>query len=184
MKKLTLLFLVLFSSIFSYAQSDSLSRLKVNKNEIKFNIFYSIIGKLEIPEISYERLLEDQASVGISLAGRNRAYEIDYMITPHLRYYFPKTHQTFFLELSVAYLRSKHELGHDFHGGAYEGVPREKMMNNGAIGGAIGLKYLFSKYFSMDMYVGLGRIVNEDKRDSYRPMFAYPRIGIALGPRF
>lgn len=180
MKKLSLLILILLSTTFTYAQTDSLLRF----NELKLNLFYSIIGKLEFPEITYERLIEKQASAGISVAGRNREYKIDYMITPHFRYYFPKTHKTFFVELNIVFLRAIEKLGHDFNGPAFQNTPREKMANNGGIGGAFGLKFLFSKSFVMDAYFGFGKIMFEDKRDSYQSMFVYPRIGIALGPRF
>ncbi|MES2652663.1 MAG: DUF3575 domain-containing protein [Bacteroidota bacterium] len=184
MKKLTLLLLCLVWISLTYAQTDSLSKPKIKANELKLNLLYSVIGKFELPEITYERLMENQASIGISVAGRNREYKIDYMITPHFRYYFPKTHKTFFLELNVVLLRAVDKLGHDLHGPSYQNTPREKMANNGGVGGAFGLKLMFSKSFVMDAYFGLGKILAEDKRDEYQSMFAYPRIGIAFGPRF
>ena len=87
--------LLLATTNFAFAQTDTLA-IKLKKplettgangnNELKLNLIYAIAG---FPELTYERIIKDDMSVGVSvLVGLEKKSEYAFGIIPHYRIYF------------------------------------------------------------------------------------------------
>ncbi len=167
--KVSLALLFLFSSISLLAQENldegNLGTEKIDlpkKNELKNNIGSLVFGA---PELSYERLIWDESSLGISVGYYSFvATSYDWLITPYHRVYFgKKSHDGFFVETNTAIFidtdDSKADLG---------------------IGAAIGFKMVTDKLWLFEIYAGGGRTLLEN----INRLDGYPRLAIQLGKRF
>mgnify|MGYP003483914672 FL=1 len=79
MKKLITI-LAVFCSTLTFSQSEN--------NEFKVNILYTAIG---MPELSYERLISDNSSVGASVAfslDKKEDMDLRFSFTPYYRMFF------------------------------------------------------------------------------------------------
>src|SRR5690606_30691751 len=93
MKKQAILFVVLLVSLSVFSQKThrvmgwKISR-DIPQNELKLNLGTSIFGSF--PEISYERILNTDISVGASLgAALDRdIYPTHFLLTPYFRWFF------------------------------------------------------------------------------------------------
>lgn len=87
MKKNLLMLLLLCSTIAALAQESKKEDEKViGNNEIRLNLLNTIIG---IPEISYERLFNDNSGAGLSvLVGIDDNTEYKFGVIPYYRVYF------------------------------------------------------------------------------------------------
>ena len=157
MKKLILLF-TFFASSIGYSQQ-----------EIKLDIADALV--IRSLEFSYESYLSSESSFGISalfnLAKEdiNFRYNEDMMITPYYRHYFT-TNETW-----------------NFFGEGFVGINSGKengaKYTDGALGVAIGTKYIAAGGLVIDLYGGVGR--NLFGTDS--PVLV-PRVGLNVGFRF
>jgi len=141
MKKLffTLTFL---TSIYSQAQQ-----------EIKLDLFDALA--LKTIEITYEKYLDDQSSVGISgmINFEKNSADFNYnekrSITPFFRHYFTTDSQwNFFGEGFFSYNFGEKEIEMNGAPNAYEDY------TDGALGVAIGTKYISEKGMTIDIYAG------------------------------
>jgi hypothetical protein len=167
MKKIVLLIALLMGSL-GFAQQ-----------EIKLDIADALI--IRSLEFSYENYLTNESSIGVSalfnLAKQttNFRYNENTMITPYYRHYFTTDSEWNFF-------------GEGFFGinsGRYEvldngdsGVKYEKY-TDGALGVAVGTKYIASGGLVIDVYGGIGR----NLFGSNSPILV-PRIGLNVGWRF
>jgi len=165
MKKILVVFLLLISSL-GYSQQ-----------EIKLDIADALI--IRSLEFSYEKYLSDTSSFGVSaqfnLAKQDVTfrYNENLMITPYYRHYFTTNEQwNFFGEGFVGINSGKKESVSD--SGVYD-----LKYTDGALGVAVGTKYIAEGGLVIDGYVGLGR--NLFGTDS--PVIV-PRIGLNIGWRF
>jgi hypothetical protein len=136
-------------------------------NEIKLNMGYLIGG---IAEISYERILSDESSAGISVAAVfDDSIDFEYLIIPYYRFYFGrKRNAGFFFEANAAYFTEQ-----------TDNTPVRSESGLG-LGLAVGGKFLTKKGWILELVGGLGRnFVNEDIISG-----VYPRVGISVGKRF
>lgn len=160
MKKLILLFAI-FSVITLNAQE---TEKPVSKNEVKLNLGYLLLG---LPELSYERILNDDSSVGMSVAfSIDSDVDINYMLTPYYRFFFGKKPSAgFFIEANGAVFSeeyySKNEVG-------------------AGLGVALGGKFISKNNWTGELLLGAGRTLANSKNTSE----AYPRIGVTIGKRF
>lgn len=175
MKKILSLILGL-SSMWSYSQIDG-------KNEIKANIPYALAG---FPEISYERLIDNTASVGISAAYSFQTIEKipwPWIITPYYRLYFggdetkPKA-ASFFVEANA--IAAKQYVTKDVYG-SMEPKGTGYYINFGC-GAAMGIKVLTKQGVFFEFFGGASRVFNVDSSTNMREFF--PRAGINCGKRF
>ncbi|MCZ4222734.1 hypothetical protein [Pedobacter rhodius] len=186
------IFMVNFTTAF--AQTDSLSKsIKAKSdaighggnNEIRINLLYTVIG---IPEVTYERLLEDNMGVGISVAVRLTDENVfgsrfNYIITPHYRLYFgSKKANGFFIEGNAGVVSYKES---DYSSLAYTSYPPnfdysvfDKNYTKLGLGVAGGAKFLTRNGFLGEAYLGLGRVFGSQSID------VYPRFGLSIGKRF
>jgi len=167
MKKIVLIF-TLFISSFGFAQQ-----------ELKLDIADALI--IRSIEFSYEKYVTDESSIGVSalfnLAKQSTdfRYNENTMITPYYRHYFTTDSQwNLFGEGFFGINSGKYEVPDN--GGS--GVSYEKY-TDGALGIAIGTKYIASGGLVIDVYGGIGR----NLFGSNSPVLV-PRIGLSIGWRF
>lgn len=164
MKKATILFLLLLMSIGLFAQNqDQEFKSSLKLNELKINLPLAIFGSF--PEISYERILNSDISVGAAMGVRFADdYDLKFALTPHFRWFFggnnssmQKVAAGFFIEANGSVF-TKSEVG-------------------AGLGLAIGWKLITKNNWAGEIFLGGGRdFVNSSK--------AYPRVGISIGRRF
>ena len=145
------------------------------RNEIKLNGFYTLVG---IPEFSYERILDEETSVGISAAVSIESdLQWQWGITPYYRWFFSKkAGEGLFIEGHANVFESEYD--------DYWGVPSwpytGPFKEIGAGGGfALGYKMTSSGGWVGELYAGAGRNFLADRAER-----AYPRLGFIIGRRF
>jgi hypothetical protein len=165
MKKNILLF-TLFIGSFGFAQQ-----------EIKLDIGDAIV--IRGLEFSYERYLTDNSSFGVSALfnlekeGVTFRYNENMVITPYYRHYFTTNEQlNFFGEGFFGINSGKKEAIKD--SGDYD-----VKFTDGALGVAVGAKYIASGGLVIDFYGGVGR----NLFGSNSPILL-PRVGLNIGWRF
>ncbi|QCX39659.1 DUF3575 domain-containing protein [Aureibaculum algae] len=191
MKKL--LIISLFSlTLISFAQEDSDS---IRRNELKVNVF-NLIG-LKVIDFSYEHLLDEQSSVGVSfffnlkdneLSDFEDVFELYYneklAVTPYYRYNFLNRYtRAFFIEGFGMY-----NVQENFNNSGYENEydpvveDYEATSNNFAIGVSVGGKFVSGKGFVFEIYGGFGRNLYTSN-DNIATDFVR-RVGASIGFRF
>jgi hypothetical protein len=185
MKKQILLIIAMLVSLASFSQkTHRVMGWKVSRdlpqNELKLNLGTTIFGSF--PEVTYERILDSDISVGASLgfALDKELYPVNLALIPYVRWFFgggaenlQKYGAGFFIEANGA-LFSKDTNETDFQNGAYVSFSEN---NAGAgLGLALGWKYLTRNNWVGEVYFGAGRDFANDG--------AYPRLGISIGKRF
>lgn len=164
MKKLILISIFL-SSTFGWAQQ-----------EIKVDLFDALVFKTF--EISFEHYLNEESSIGLSALFNSETngdlnYNEKKMFTPYFRQYFnANVPWNFFGELFFGINSGDKNLGLD-------GANITKSYTDGALGIAIGTKYLSKRGLVIDIYGGLGRNLFK----SYSPAIV-PRVGLNVGYHF
>jgi hypothetical protein len=167
MKKIVLIS-TLFISSFGFAQQ-----------ELKLDIADALI--IRSIEFSYEKYLTDESSIGISALfnlaeqSTNFRYNENTMITPYYRHYFTTNSQwNLFGEGFLGINSGKYEVINNGN----QQISYEKY-TDGALGIAVGAKYIASGGLTIDFYGGLGR----NLFGSNSPVIV-PRIGLNVGWRF
>lgn len=167
MKKFILVFTLCIGS-FGFAQQ-----------EIKLDIADALV--IRSLEFSYEKYVTDESSFGISALFNLAKQEVTFrynenmMITPYYRHYFTTNKQwNFFGEGFVGINSGKYKVPN--LGGS--GVLYEKY-TDGALGVAVGTKYIASGGLIIDLYGGVGR----NLFGTESPVLV-PRVGLNIGWRF
>ena len=165
MKKLVIL-ITLFISSFGFAQQ-----------ELKIDVANALV--IKSLSFSYESYISDESSFGVSALFNLAKQEADFrynentMLTPYYRHYFTTNSQW-------------NLFGEGFFGlnfGKYEapntdGTTSFKKYTDGALGVAVGTKYVASGGLTIDVYGGVGR----NLFSSNSPVIV-PRIGLNVGWR-
>lgn len=194
MKNLILaLLLILTNNLFAQKSDDN---QPIKKHELKFDVFNTIAFKA--PAISYEYLLNEESSIGIS--GLINLYEDDndgehfidltpeynekYMITPYYRRFFSrKPAWGFFIEGFGMINKQEKTITQSFID-SNSNVTYKKTLetsNNFAMGIAVGGKFVTNKGFTFEFFGGLGR--NIATSNSKIATEVVPRLGILVGYR-
>ena len=165
MKKIILIF-TLFISSFTFSQS-----------EIKLDIADALV--IRSLEFSYESYLSEESSFGISALFNLAKQDVDFrynenvVITPFVRHYFStESLWNFFGELFLAYNTGDQD-------SVVNGFPVSDNYSDGALGLAVGYKYISPGGFTVDIHGGAGR--NLFSKESPRVV---PRIGVNIGYQF
>lgn len=179
MKKIIPLFILLLCSISIIAQKNENSL----NNEIKFNVPLAIYG---LPELSYERIVEDNMGLGVSVSfAVDKAYNYNTdkgiqhraIICPFYRLYFgQKRAAGFYIEGNMALSHQKELNTPDFSTGT--NIPKNTISTGFGFGAAVGIKLLARNGFTGDFYGGWGRLFGENIINGY------PRLGICIGKKF
>lgn len=164
----------LISIIFScvqlcLAQTADLKNGKTS-NEIKLNLAHAVF--LEAVEISYERLIGQKSTLGLSLGypwSIHGNYRFDFQAIPYYRFHFGrKRAKGFFLEGHLA-----------FYSEETDPFARESVFGLGT-GIAFGQKFVINGVWIIEAYLGGGiNHINTDKINN-----GYPRFGLSIGKRF
>lgn len=182
MKKITIALLSALTvfSVFAQSQDSNEDDSLAKRNEIKLNLPLTIFASY--PEISYERILNTDISVGASLAvglDKERA-PMDFAFTPYCRWFFggnrksmEKAGAGFFIEANGALFSANNNLGF-FDNDAYNSTNHEKF--GAGLGMGIGWKYLSKNNWVGEVCYGIGRDFVEER--------VYPHFGISIGKRF
>lgn len=175
MKKL-LLFLCMASFTFGYGQVEK--QIDFKRNELKGNAIFLVAGALEI---TYERLLNEESGVGISLfVPYDDSIDINLSLTPYYRFYFGKKPAAGFFVEGFGMLNS-------YTQPASEGdwfsnyVGPEKDVTDFALGFGLGAKWATRKGFIFEINGGIGRNLFNSSDTDY---LIVGRGGINLGYRF
>lgn len=191
MKKALVFVSLLAITLSSFSQkSYNVMGWKVSKeksylqNELKVNLPMTIFASY--PEISYERILNTDISVGASLGGSLNAdrYPFKFAFTPYFRWFFGGNNKSldragcgFFIETNASVYNQ--DMAEFSYSGSNDVSHRESKMGAG-MGLAIGWKYLSNNNWVGEVYGGGGRNFIKNDYD----VQAYPRFGISIGKRF
>ncbi len=167
-----LIVLVLLTTLSSYAQEKAEPVEK--NNEIHFNAFNLIA--LKWLDVSYEHILNEESSVGISLLtnlDEEYAYFRHYSVTPYYRHFFSKGYAKGFFMEAFSMLNS----GESNYG--YYGSNTNGEFTDLAFGISVGGKFLTKGGFIGEVYAGVGRNLFDENA-----VEVVSRGGISFGYRF
>ena len=143
-----------------------------------------MLGSLfALPEITYERLLTDNSSVGLSIMfSVDNENDNKFGITPHYRVYFGKKKANgFFLEGNATIVKFEEYYQYsqfDMKGNMILFGSNIDKYTSFGMGIAAGTKFLGRNGLFGEAYLGAGRFFNPNGIE------AYPRIGVTIGKRF
>ena len=177
MKKLFVL-ICISAFTFGYSQEKETEKVDFLKNEIKGNALFLVAGALEI---TYERLLNDESGVGVSLfVPYDNSINVNFSLTPYYRFYFGKKPAAGFFVEGFGMLNSYTQEAADVSFfSTYVGP--EKNVTDFALGFGLGAKWITKKGFIFEINSGVGRNLFNSSDTDYEIV---GRGGINLGYRF
>ncbi|MDR1743445.1 MAG: hypothetical protein LBR48_06440 [Dysgonamonadaceae bacterium] len=176
MKKLSAILFALLISSAIFAQEEVLNLSNNKLNEFKFNLLMPVV--FLYPEISYERILDSEISIGASLGfAADDDYFQNIAFTPYLRWHFgdakKKEASGFFIEANGSLFSQKQD-SWDYES---EYAADTKSQFGAGLGVGLGWKYVSRNNWVGETLWGIGRdFINKDG--------AYLRMGISIGKRF
>lgn len=181
MKKIMLIAILTIASLSTFAQQEVTAQNTIGDNELKINVTNIVIFKWL--DIGYERILNEESSVGVGLlfALDNNDLSLDeyrtFSLTPYYRHFFGKKYaQGFFVE-GFGMVHSGKE---DLYYGSDVFVPNnEGKYTDFALGVSIGTKIVSKRGFVVEIYGGIGRDLFDNS-----DLEVVGRGGISLGYRF
>lgn len=175
MKKLLVL---LCLSVFTFGYSQDENKIDFKKNEIKGNALFLVLGAVEV---TYERLLNQDSGLGVSLFFVNEEdFDTNFSITPYYRAYFGrKPAAGFFVEGFSMINTGKYYGNSDYNPNTGNYTYEDKKFTDFALGFGLGSKWIHRKGFVFEINAGIGRNLISD----YSPEVV-GRGGITLGYRF
>ncbi len=199
MKKVTLIVAILLLGMVVLAQEQEKSFLS-KKNEVKVNLPVSIFGKF--PEVSYERILQEDVSLGASLGislDDGDTYGFKAQFTPYVRWFFGGNRDSarkyaagFFIEANTSVfsredLKDTHYYDYNERNCGNEGItyggcvfpdePEFETKIGAGLGLGIGWKFLTKNNWCGQILLGGGK-------DFSNSGDGYPHFGISIGKRF
>lgn len=178
MKKTILLVGILFSAFTIKAQQQD-PNITQDKNEVKLNALYMVIGAFEG---TYEYLINDESGVGVSLFlpfDDDIKDDINYYVSPYYRFYFGNKYASgFFLE-GFGMLNSINE--NVLVDTGFDVVFEEKEVTDFALGIGLGGKWYTKRGLIGEINFGIGRNLfnsSETEEDFVG------KLGITVGYRF
>ncbi len=181
MKKLLTTALII--SVVCLGQSQDISNDSQPRDEFKINAFNLIA--FTYMDLSYERLLHEEASLGVSVlfnVGNDNEildYFRNFSITPYYRQYFSKQYAEGFFVEGFGMLNSGEDYYYSFDDQGNETNTGETYTDF-ALGISVGGKFVTKRGFIAEIYTGLGRNLLGDET---APEIV-SRGGISLGYRF
>lgn len=179
MRKILFAFLLTTASLITlHLKVQAQEVAKEGNNELKLNLAYTIGG---FPEINYERILKDDASIGVGLIiGLEESSEYKFGIIPNYRVYFGgKKANGFFIEGNAAVITSENNsyyvYNYQTNTTSFNG---DKNQTSFGLGAAAGAKFLTKNGFVGEVYLGAGRLFGHNNAGGY------PRAGVTIGKRF
>jgi len=156
----------------SFGENQKNGREKIfneKKNEIRLNLLHLAVG---FPELSYERLLNNNTSIGLSFSYSltDKFFE-QFFIIPNYRFYWgEKLDSNFFVELGAIYWKENFE-------------NETRISKSTGFGGEFGIGYKLRKIpnYPIEILVGFGRsFINQ----YYLENWFVPRFGLSIGKKW
>lgn len=172
---------ILLVSFTSFAQNNVEDKDdKPRKNELKINGLYFVMGAFEL---SYERILNEESSVGISVFlpyDGDLKNNINYYITPYYRHFFSRKYAKGFFVEGFGMLNSITSNSEYYQNGTL--IKSDyKTRSDFALGVGVGGKWVTKKGFLAEANLGIGRnLFNRDNENNQ----IVGRLGLTLGYRF
>jgi hypothetical protein len=148
------------------------------RHELKMDLTYLLV--LPAFKVEYEYLLNTESSIGVSA-----------MVNP-LR--DNPLHKYQFLGFYRLYFGEKPGSGFFLEGNmGITAIDRWRLVNHHPVwenkakfglGIAVGKKFVTQSGVVVDLFVGVGRILETESKDIYNDRKLYPRVGITVGKRF
>ncbi len=180
MKKLLLL--ALFTGFITQTFAQEVPNQYDKSNELKLNAAYLLSGFVEF---SYERILSDESSIGIStgMSFDEDVWNLKFELIPYYRFFFGnKRGAGFFIEANTAFYTYESDDYYYYDGYASSPVEFDSQYEENkfgfGLGIAVGGKFVTTSGFVFDVYTGLGRNLLESDGQ------VYPRLGLTIGKRF
>jgi hypothetical protein len=171
--------LALFTSCVLFAQ-ESETKSDFNRNELKGNALILVLGSFDV---SYERILNEESGVGISvnLPFDKKNWDINYTITGFYRYYFGKKPAAGFFGEAFGMLNNVEDYVYNESPTFYTYEP--KTLTDFALGIGLGGKWVTKKGLLLEINAGVGRNLFNNQYDD-RDYELIGRAGITVGYRF
>jgi hypothetical protein len=176
----------LFLSFMSSFSQQNDEPVEFNKNEIKLNMFYFLLGAVEV---SYERNLNEYSSLGMSVlmsTDTDEFWDLNYAITPYYRLFFGrKPAQGFFFEgfgMLNSYKEYEFWSYYNPENGDYFYDESTSNVTAFALGVAVGGKFTLHEKFVVELSGGIGRNFLNGSDNRY--VTIVPRLSINVGYRF
>jgi len=182
MKKITLIALLLVASLSTFSQEIEIEN-NIGNNELKVNMTNLIIFKWV--DFSYERLLNDESSVGVSLlvALDDEDTGLDeyrtFSLTPYYRHFFSRKYAEGFFVEAFTMIHSGKEEFYDYDSILDVYNEYDEKYTDFAVGISAGYKIISRRGFAAEIYLGIGRDLL-DKSD----LEVVGRGGLSIGYRF
>ena len=169
------LLILLCLSSFLLGFSLEKDTIEFKRNELKGNALMLVAGAVEF---TYERLLNDESAVGVSLFfPYDDNININFSLTPYYRFYFGKKPAAGFFAEGFGMLNN-----YKYGNGNYSTL-KTGNATDFALGFGIGGKWITKKGFVFEINSGVGRnLFNSISRDYDNQIVG--RGGITLGYRF
>ena len=167
------LFIVLCVFLSSSLFAQDVKNHTNGNNEFKINVGSLL---LEFPEFSYDYIINEESTVGVSLAfAIDKSIDYKFIVYPNYRLFFgQKKAAGFYIEGNAALFSQEYEEYDMYY------VSSKNNAVGFGLGIAVGGKFITKNGFIGELYLGGGRnFLNTDKIDE-----GYPRIGISIGKRF
>ncbi|TDE46832.1 DUF3575 domain-containing protein [Flavobacterium rhamnosiphilum] len=187
MKKLFVL-MCLSSFLFGFSQEKETTDFK--RNELKGNALFLVLGA---GEFTYERLLNEESGVGVSLFfNYDDQFDTKFSLTPYYRFYFGKKPTAGFFVEGFGMLNSYTQKTYTntpyvpVNGGNSLGLltttETKDNITDFALGFGLGAKWITKKGFLFEINSGIGRnLFNGNNNDDYEIV---GRGGFTVGYRF
>ena len=173
------LLVLLCLSIFTLGYSQDDKQVDFQKNEIKGNAIMLVAGALEG---TYERLLNEESGVGVSLfVSYDESINTQFSLTPYYRFYFGKKPAAGFFVEGFGMLNSYSEDYYVYDSNFNETTIDGENTTDFALGFGLGAKWVTKKGFLFELNGGIGRNLFNSSDNDYEIV---GRGGITLGYRF
>lgn len=173
--------------IITLSYSQETKEDSVKKNEIKGNAISLVVG---YPEFTYERILNNESGVGISIGfAADNNIDTKFTLSPYYRFYFGKKPAAGFFVEGFAMVNSidtgdYYYYDYSFDPNYYPNYVKGETYTDFALGFGVGSKWITKKGFLFEIYGGVGRnLLNSEKNDFYGHTIV-GKGGITVGYRF
>jgi hypothetical protein len=174
MKNILIVSFLILSFFSVNAQENKATENNLKQNEIKINGLYLILGAVEV---TYERLLNEEAGVGISIflpIDSDIRDDIDFYISPYYRMYFGKKYASGFFVEGFGMLNSTRNDDFGFS-------PEKNKTIDFALGLGFGGKWITKRGFLAELNFGVGRNLFNSNESGTEII---GKGGITIGYRF
>lgn len=182
-KKIATLGLCLFC-IFTFSQNDASPADFTNRNELKINGLFLVLGAIEV---DYQYLINEESGLGLEVlfSFDDEDLSINYFVSPYYRQYFGKKPASGFFAEGFGMLNSVQDYTYTsiYDAGTdsfYYVGGSDKDIVDFALGIGVGVKFLTSRGFVVELDLGVGRNLFKNDRD----YTIIGKGGINLGYRF